>query len=453
MTSTPAARILVIDDEERIRQTISACLEHEGHRVETVSSAQGAREAVSRAPFDLAFLDLRLGGVSGIDLLPDLLEQQPNLKVVVITAYASVETAVEAMKQGASDYLPKPFKPAQVRFAAEQAATQRALERKVEVLEDQVEDRPAQGALKSDSPAMASVLDTARRAAESQATVLLRGEHGTGKGVLARAVHEWSSRSDQPFVTVHCPSLSGDLLESELFGHAKGAFTGATSTNPGRVAQAEGGTLFLDEIGDLPPGLQPKLLRFVQEKKYERVGDPQPRTADVRLLAATNQDLDRAVEEGRFREDLLYRLKVIELTVPPLNDRPEDILPLARQFLAHFAKQYNRNVDGFTAEAERKLEEYRWPGNVRELRNAVERAIILSDEHEISGSHLPFPSESENGAEDAEIALGQHVSLEALEKEHIRRVISSADTLEEAASVLEIDSATLYRKRKEYGLM
>lgn len=453
MDSSPTARILVIDDEERIRQTVSSCLEHEGHEVATVASAEAAREAVAHEPYDLAFLDLRLGGTSGLDLMPDLLEQQPNLKVVVITAYASVETAVDAMKQGASDYLPKPFKPAQVRVAAERAAEQRALERKLEVLEDQVANQSSDATLESESPAMTSVLDTARRAADSQATMLLRGEHGTGKGVLARAIHSWSPRSDQPFVTVHCPSLSGELLESELFGHAKGAFTGATATNPGRIAQAEGGTLLLDEIGDLPTSLQPKLLRFVQEKRYERVGDPDTRTADVRILAATNQDLDAAVDEGEFREDLLYRLKVVELTLPPLRERSQDILALAEQFLARFAEDYNQNVNGYTDEARQALRQYRWPGNVRELKNVVERAVILSQSTHISRSHFPFAAPNAEGSEDGEIAIGQPISLATLEKAHLRRVVAMTDTLEEAANILSIDPATLYRKRQKYGLL
>ncbi len=451
MSSSPTARILVIDDEQRIRQTISSCLEHEGHAVTTVATAEAARGAVSHEPFDLAFLDLRLRSTSGLDLMPDLLEQQPNLKVVVITAYASVETAVEAMKEGASDYLPKPFKPAQVRVAAERAAEQRALERKVESLEKRVSDRPDEVSLESESPAMTPVLDTARRAADSEATMLLRGEHGTGKGVLARAIHAWSPRADAPFVTVHCPSLSGDLLESELFGHAKGAFTGATSTNPGRVAQAEGGTLLLDEIGDLPPALQPKLLRFVQEKKYERVGDPDTRTADVRILAATNQDLGAAVDEGRFREDLFYRLRVVEVTLPPLRKRPEDILPLADRFLARFTEDYNRALEKFTDEARRALQEYRWPGNVRELKNAVERAVILSQGAHISASNLPFSATGPPRDEGkSSVAVGQPISLKTLEKEHIRRVVSRTDTLEAAADVLGIDPATLYRKRQKY---
>ena len=450
MTTSPTARILVIDDEKRIRQTVTSCLEHEGHAVTTVATAQEAEDAVRHEPFDLAFLDLRLGGTSGIDLLPELLEQQPNLKVVVITAYASVETAVEAMKRGASDYLPKPFSPAQVRVAAERAAEQRALERKVEVLEDRVEDPVSERGIESESPAMTSVLETAQRAAESDATVLLRGEHGTGKGVLARAIHDWSPRSEAPFVTVHCPSLSGELLESELFGHAKGAFTGATSANPGRVAQAEGGTLLLDEIGDLPSSLQPKLLRFVQEKRYERVGDPETRTANVRILAATNQDLDAAVEEGAFREDLLYRLKVIELTVPPLRDRPEDILPLAQQFLARFAEDYNREVNGFTEDARSMLQSYDWPGNVRELKNVVERAVILSTASRISPSHFPFQTSSD---EQTDVKVGHRVSLDTLEEEHIRRIVARTDTLDEAASILGIDPATLYRKRQKYGLL
>jgi NtrC-family two-component system response regulator AlgB len=285
--------------------------------------------------------------------------------------------------------------------------------------------------------------------APKDVTVLLRGEHGTGKGVLAKSIHQWSPRAEAPFVTVHCPTLSKDLLESELFGHAKGAFTGATKTNPGRVSQAEGGTLLLDELGDLPRGLQPKLLRFIEEKKYERVGDPETRTADVRLLAATNQDLEAAVEAGAFRQDLLYRLNVIELTVPPLRDRPEDILPLARRFVSFFCSKYNQSIEGLTPDATDRLRAHPWPGNVRELRNVIERAVILTKQPRIDVEPLPLSDdEGEKGAGE----VGDLVSLETLEEVHVRRVVEATETLDKAAEVLGIDPATLYRKRKEYGL-
>lgn len=444
-----ATRALIIDDEPRIRNSLRICLEGADYDVTDVGTAQDALATAKERPFDLAFLDLRLGTASGLDLLPELLEQQPHLKVIVITAYASIESAVEAMRRGATDYLPKPFEPAQVRMAAQKAAERRTLERRVEVLEEQAQEAGPPTLFESQNASMQAVVKTARQAAESEATVLLRGGNGTGKGVLARAIHRWSPRADRPFVTVHCPSLSGELLESELFGHAKGAFTGAVETNPGRVAQAEGGTLFLDEVGDLPVKLQPKLLRFIQEKAYERVGDPNTRHADVRILAASNQDLEAAVEAGQFREDLLYRLNVIECTVPPLRERPEDIIPMAEHFARRFAAKYNRPVDGLTSEAQRALRRHRWPGNVRELRNAIERVIILGSTSQITAAQLPFEEDQERRAAPE---VGQFVSLEDVERAHIHRVMGATDSLDEAADVLGIDPATLWRKRKKYDL-
>lgn len=319
----------------------------------------------------------------------------------------------------------------------------------MELFEDRAERDAPDTPFDPNDPAMREVVETAREVATKDVTVLLRGENGTGKGVLAEAIHQWSPRADAPFVTVHCPSLSKDLLESELFGHAKGAFTGATETNPGRVSQAEGGTLLLDEIGDLPPGLQPKLLRFIEDKEYERVGDPATRTADVRLLAATNQDLEAAVEAGAFRQDLLYRLNVIELTVPPLRDRPADVLPLARRFLSFFCSKYNQSIEGFTPDATDRLRAHSWPGNVRELRNVIERAVILAKQPRLGVQHLPLSDdEGEEGAGE----VGDLVSLDTIEEAHVRRVVEATETLDKAAEVLGIDPATLYRKRKEYGL-
>ena len=442
-------RALVVDDEPRIRNALTTCLEGEGYEVEPVARADEAHEAVRSRPYDLVFLDLRLSRASGMDLLPDLLEEQSHVQVIVITAHASIDSAVEAMRRGATDYLPKPFTPAQVRLAAEKAVERRTLERRVAILEEEQQRRTPDAPFDTKSPAMKEVVRTAREVADRGVTVLLRGENGTGKGVLARAIHRWSGRSDAPFVTVHCPSLSGELLESELFGHKKGAFTGATETNTGRVSQAEGGTLFLDEIGDLPADLQPKLLRFIEEKEYERVGDPVTREADVRLLAATNQDLEAAVEVGTFRQDLLYRLNVIELTLPPLRKRPEDIVPLARRFAASFSKKYDRPVEGLGADAERHLRQHDWPGNVRELRNAIERAVILTKQPEIDAEHLPLPDETDTSDRTE---VGRLVSLEELEEAHIERVVRATDTLQDAADVLGVDPATLYRKRKKYGL-
>jgi len=299
------------------------------------------------------------------------------------------------------------------------------------------------------------VLDQARKVAATDAAVLLRGESGTGKGVLAHAIHAWSRRSGGPFVTISCPSLNADLLESVLFGHARGSFTGAVSDTEGKVAAAEAGTLFLDEVGDLPLSLQPKLLRFLQERRYERVGENRTRTADVRLIAASNRDLDAASAAGAFREDLLFRLNVVELTMPPLRGR-SDLLSLAEHLLSFLAGQLGKKIDGFTEDARQTLLQYAWPGNLRELRNAIERAAIFASKTLIDRGDLPARvadltvSEPSNAAPLVEV--GQPVALERLESEHIRLILARAPSLEDAARILGIDPSTLYRKRKQLGL-
>src|SRR5512139_2907829 len=330
--------ILVVDDEGNIRKTLSICLEAEGHRVTAVSNFQDAVAEVSRRTFHMAFVDLRLGTASGLDLIPLLLSGSPWMKIVVITAYASIDTAVEAMRRGATDYIPKPFTPAQVKLAVHKVFEVQALEQKLVSLQEDLGRLNPEADFSTASPVMQRVINLARQVASTDATLLLRGESGTGKTVLARAIHHWSPRSNKPICIVSCPSFSPELLESELFGHVRGAFTGAVRDNPGRIATCEGGTLLLDEIGDLPANLQPKLLRFLQDKEYERVGDYATRKADVRIMAATNRDLDKAVKEGQFREDLFYRLNVIQIAVPPLRERPEDITILAGRLLAFFGR-------------------------------------------------------------------------------------------------------------------
>jgi NtrC-family two-component system response regulator AlgB len=302
-------------------------------------------------------------------------------------------------------------------------------------------------ALDSAAPAMRAVLDVLPRLAAAEATVLLRGENGTGKGVGARALHAQSGRAARPFVTVNCPTLSDDLLASELFGHARGAFTGAVRDQPGRVEAADGGTLFLDEIGEISPGLQAKLLRFLQEREFERLGESRTRRADVRIIAATNRDLEADVRAGRFREDLLYRLNVVELTLPPLRERREDIVPLAGHFLAFFARAAGRATPALSPAAAAALAAYDWPGNVRELRNAVERALILSPAATLEPAAFPARVAA---APPAGPTLGGDHSLDAIEREHIRRVLARVATLEDAARILGIDASTLYRKRKRY---
>jgi NtrC-family two-component system response regulator AlgB len=298
---------------------------------------------------------------------------------------------------------------------------------------------------------MRQILETVFAVAPSDATILLRGESGTGKGVLAREIHLRSRRTAKPFVTVHCPSLSAELLESDLFGHSKGAFTGAVKETAGKVAAAEGGTLFLDEVGDLPLALQPKLLRLVQDRTYERVGEAKQQTADVRWIAATNRNLETEVASGRFREDLLYRLNVIEVTVPPLRERLADLLPLAEHLLSQFSRRSHKAVTGFIPAAKEAILRHRWPGNVRELRNALERGVLLCKGTEVDTRDLP-PSLTSASPPAARVAIGEEVAIDAIEVEHIRRVLASSPTLEDAARTLGIDSSTLYRKRKKFGL-
>ncbi|HEY1812369.1 MAG TPA: sigma-54 dependent transcriptional regulator [Kofleriaceae bacterium] len=441
------SRVLVVDDEKNIRATLAVCLESCGCTVASASTTEAALAAVARESFDLAFVDLRLGSEDGMALVPKLLAARPALAIVVITAYATIDTAVEAIKLGAVEYLPKPFTPAQIRHVTEQVLARRRAESRAAQLEAQLADELPGTDVATASPRMAHALEIVTRAAESEAPILLRGENGTGKGVLARLAHASSKRAAAPFVVVNCPTLSGELLASELFGHAQGAFTGAVRDQVGRVEAAEGGTLFLDEIGEIEPPLQAKLLRFLQDKEFERVGETKTRRADVRVIAATNRDLDADVAAGRFREDLLFRLNVIEVAVPALRERPEDILALARGFLAFFARAANRQTPELAAETDAALLAYAWPGNVRELRNAMERAVILVPSRRLGIDALP----ERIAAHAHEVPrVGGDFSLDQIEREHIERVVARAPTLDDAATILGIDASTLYRKRKRY---
>jgi two-component system, NtrC family, response regulator AlgB len=447
---TPRQRVLVVDDERNIRATLAVCLEGYGCSVRTAASADAALEALRAEPFDVAFVDLRLGAADGLELLPRMLAERPGLAVIVITAYATYDSAVRAVKLGATQYLPKPFTPEQIRLALDQAAQSRALERRVASLEDSLREAAPEIELATHSPAMREAIGLALRAARSEAPILLRGASGTGKGVLARLVHEHSPRRQRPFVLVNCPTLSEELLASELFGHVRGAFTGAVRDQPGRVESADGGTLFLDEIGEIAPSLQAKLLRFLQDREFERLGESRTRRADVRIVAATNRDLEADVASGRFREDLLYRLAVVEIAVPPLRVRVDDIAPLADHFLRFFAAQAGRPAARFSPEALAALRAHAWPGNVRELRNAVERAVVLATSDELGPDLLParvVGRAAPKPAADAPLP-----TLEQLERRHIERVLAQAASLDEAAKTLGIDASTLYRKRKRLGL-
>lgn len=440
-------RVLVIDDEKNIRATLTMCLESMGCEVVAVASSAAALAALTRQPFELAFLDLRLGMTNGLDLLPQLLTESPNLAVVVITAYATFDTAVDAMKKGAADYLPKPFSPAQIRHLIDRIVERRELTFQLHNLEGRLQEAVPEIDLETNSGTMRTVLETALRAAKSEATILLCGESGTGKGVLARLLHASSPRATRPFVVVNCPTLSEELLASELFGHAKGAFTGAVRDQAGRVEAAQGGTLLLDEIGEIAPGLQAKLLRFLQDKEFERIGENKTRQADVRVLAATNRDLEADVKSGRFREDLWYRLNVITLRIPPLRERAEDIPKLAHGFLSFFSRAAGRPLLEFSQATEAMLLAHPWPGNVRELRNAIERAVILWPAHVLEPQAFPESMAAQSWAGPQ---LGGDYSLAAIEREHILRVLARVPTLEEAARILDIDPSTLWRKRQKY---
>ena len=446
---SPPLRVLVVDDDPAIQRAFRRVLEEEGYGVVAAQSATEAEAAIGRGAFDICTLDLNLGEVYGLDLLPRLREWAPWMRVILVTAVDDVKVAMSAVRSGASDYLVKPCSPEQLLHAVEQQAQARRLEKRIESLESE----PARENLQfttANSSLMAQ-FESARQVAGTDATVLLLGESGTGKTALARAIHDWSNRSKGAFATVSCPSLSPELLASELFGHVRGAFTGATDNRQGRVQIADGGTLFLDEIGDLPLAIQPKLLRFIQDHEYERVGDPHTRTANVRVIAATNRDLKKMISEGQFREDLFYRLNVITLTMPPLRERPEDLVSIAEGMLLTFVRQYDRPARRFNEQAVNWLRQYAWPGNLRELRNVVERAVILCNQEAIGPEYLPASSDTASKPGPG-LRAGDTVSLEELERAHILAVMSATSTLDGAAKILGIDGSTLYRKRKQYEL-
>jgi DNA-binding NtrC family response regulator len=383
-----SATALVADDDPDIREILTDTLGSVGAKVITAMDGRECLQRVEADNPDVLLLDIEMPGENGLEVLKEVRRRQSNTTVIMITAYGSIDRAVDAMKQGAFDFITKPFDLDHIMMVVERAVERQQLKRGVENLTREAGERYL--LIGGESTKMRAAIEIAKKAALSKSTVLLLGESGTGKEVFARAIHRWSERKDEPFIAINCVGLGKDLLESELFGHEKGAFTGAHQLKKGKMELADGGTLFLDEVGDISPELQTKLLRFLQEREFERVGGTQPIAVDLRIIAATNRDLMRAIETGRFREDLYYRLNVIPISLPPLRERKEDIPGLARYFVQRFAAETKKTFSGITGEAEAKLVGYSWPGNVRELANVIERAAVLHDGPKIRGDDLPL---------------------------------------------------------------
>jgi len=443
-------RVLIVDDEATIRRTTLLAVKSMGHEPFEAPTGSRALKLLDEEPCDVCFLDLKLANEDGLEVLGRLQKAFPEVAVVMFTAYATIATAVEAMRRGAFDFIPKPFTPDQIRQVLDKIGKTRRLEKKVQQLESQLAAEAPASEFVSGEASVQKTMEIAFKVAETPATVLILGPSGTGKSVLARELHQRSAQREASFVTVNCPSLSRELLESELFGHVKGAFTGAVTETFGKVAAADGGTLFLDEIGEMPLEIQPKLLRLLQEREYERVGEPKTRRAQVRVIAATNRTLAEEVKAGRFREDLFYRLNVITLSLPGLKDRPADLMALANSYLAFFAKRLGKTTMTYAPEVLAALTHYSWPGNLRELRNVVERAVILAKSTVVQLDELPDDFRLKT---DASVAVGARVTLEELEAEHIKRVLAVSRNLDDAAKILGIDPATLYRKRQKLGLV
>jgi two-component system, NtrC family, response regulator AtoC len=440
------ARILVTDDEEGIRTFLAEALQSEGHEVETAASGVEASDRLGRARFDLLITDLKMPGMGGMDLLERARTAQPDMEVIVLTAYGSVTSAVEAMRRGAFDFVEKPLpNPAALRLLVARALERRALA----VRRNGEPARPAPRLSFAD-PAMATVVEALQKVAPTDATVLLLGESGTGKEVVARTLHAMSSAAQGPFVAVNCAALSEHLLESELFGHEKGAFTGAHSRRRGRLELAQGGTLFLDEIAELKPSLQAKLLRVLEERRFERVGGSQTLSTDARWVAATNRDLGPMLADGRFREDLYHRLAVFPIRLPPLRERTQDIAPLAQALLVEVGRALGRPALHLDPSAERALREHHWPGNVRELRNTLERAAIMTDGDRVASEHLWLDPTT---ARQVSAAAAPSGSLEDLERAAIERALAECGgNRRRAAERLGIGLRTLYDKLKRYGI-
>ncbi len=450
----PAANILEVDDEDSIREGCRQALEAEGHRVRTAADGRLGLLAAHEESFDIALLDLKMPGVGGMQVLKTLREESPHTVVLVITGYATIESAVEAIREGAYDYLPKPFTPEAMTTLVARALDRRQLAMENLALRLALKERSGSDTIIGDSPAMTEVIKLIRKVAPTDATVLLTGETGVGKELAARALHAQSYRREKPFVVVDCAALAESLLESELFGHVRGAYTGATETTVGKFELASGGTVFLDEIGNIGPDVQAKLLRVLQEREIVKVGGTQRIKVDIRIIAATNKDLLADIRAGRFREDLFYRLSVVPIRLPALRERRADIRPLAVHFLKQYAPRRNRSVTDLSEAALRALESYDWPGNVRELENTIERALVMAESRVIGPGDLFFYGATAGDppphAVDESAGQGH---LAEVEKREIAQALERFQwQMAKAADYLGINRKTLREKIKRYGL-
>lgn len=439
---TVPIRILVVDDEQHVRSSLAIWFREEGYQVSIAESGKEALEIATREPPDILLVDIKMPGMDGLELQRKMRELLPEATVILMTAYAAVDTAVQALKDGAYDYIVKPFDPDELSRLVRKAAERYSLLTENRELRHRLESSIPQIIAAKTGP-MADVLEQADRVAPMDTNVLIDGESGTGKELLARRIHAHSGRALGPLVVVNCGALAETILESELFGHEKGAFTGALARRRGKLELAHEGTLFLDEVADVPAKMQVDLLRVLEERKVTRVGGNTPVNTNFRLVVATNRDLEAEVSAGRFREDLFFRIHVFRIEIPPLRDRPEDVPLLAEAFLARFAQQMNRKIDGIAPEAMTALCAHPWPGNVRELQNAIERAVVVCRGRTILPEHFPF-------------AMGpptEDLSLSHLEEVHIRRVLAMFGfNVSRAASELGVDRVTLYNKMKKFGI-
>jgi DNA-binding NtrC family response regulator len=434
-------KILVVDDEKNILSTIGICLESIGIEVILCSKPQEVLHLLQQNTFDVAFIDLKMSPMDGIEVLAEVKQYSPTTTAIIMTAHGSVDTAVSAIKKGAYDYLQKPFDFDELKLFTQKVLEHHRLVNEVAELRNEIASMQGSGEIMTRNRIMIEQLDLASRIAESSISVLIEGESGTGKELVAHFIHQKGNRSDKPFVKVNCAAIPEQLLESELFGHVRGAFTGALKDRQGRFEMADGGTIFLDEIGELPASIQAKLLRVLQTKDFERIGENSTRKVDVRVISATNRNLDEALKEGSFREDLFYRLNGVRVKLPPLRERPEDIGILIHHFLKKISKEQEISI---TPDADRVLKAYRWSGNIRELENVIERAALLAMNGTIGIEQLP--DEIRNTSDQ------KTLSLEDVERMQIKKVLQISKDYDEAAHLLGIDRKTLLNKRKKFGL-